>query len=42
VHASRRAVELAARLDLPNRASYEQNLSKLRQKARPGAAPRTH
>lgn len=39
--ASRRAVELATRFDLPSRAALERNLSKLQQKAEPGAAPRT-
>jgi len=38
VRASTRAVELATRFDLPNRASYEGNLSRLRQKADPGAS----
>lgn len=40
LQASRRAVELALRLDLPDRASYERNLAKLQQKAEAGAAPR--
>jgi predicted alpha/beta superfamily hydrolase len=40
LRASRRAVELATRFDLPERASYERNLSKLQQKAEAGAAPR--
>jgi uncharacterized protein len=39
--ASRRAVELATRFDLPERASYERNLSKLLQKAESSAAPRS-
>jgi len=38
--ASRRAVELATRFDLPDRAGYERGLSKLQQKAGSGAAPR--
>lgn len=40
LRASRRAVELATRFDLPDRASFERNLTKLRQKAEPGAASR--
>jgi hypothetical protein len=40
LRASRRAVELATRFDLPDRASFERNLSKLQQKAGSGAAPR--
>jgi len=39
LRASRRAVELATRFDLPERASYERNLSRLQQKGRSGAAP---
>ena len=39
LRASRRAVELATRFDLPDRASYEHNLSKLQQKTSSGAAP---
>jgi hypothetical protein len=39
LRASRRAVELATRFDLPNRASYERNLSRLQQKAQSGAEP---
>lgn len=38
--ASRRAVELAVRFDLPERASYERNLAKLRQNAEAVTAPR--
>ncbi len=40
LHASRRAVELAKRFDLPHRASIERTLSKLQQKAESTAAPR--
>jgi len=42
LRASRQAVELAARFDLPDRASYERNLSKLQQKVEAGAAPRAN
>lgn len=42
LRASRRAVELATRFDLPNRASFERNLSRLQEKAAPGAPPRAH
>lgn len=37
--AARRAVELATRFDLPDRTSYERNLSKLEEKAGSGAVP---
>lgn len=40
LQASRRAVELAVRFDLPDRASFERNLTKLQQKAQAAAAPR--
>lgn len=40
LHASRRAVELATRFDLPHRASIERTLSKLQQKAESAAASR--
>lgn len=40
LHASRRAVELATRFDLPHRASIERTLSKLQQKAESAVAPR--
>jgi predicted alpha/beta superfamily hydrolase len=41
LRASRRALELATRFGLPNRASYERNLLKLQQKAQSGAAHRS-
>jgi hypothetical protein len=40
LRASRRAVELATRFDLPERASYERNLAKLQEKPGTDAAPR--
>jgi predicted alpha/beta superfamily hydrolase len=40
LQASRRAVELATRFDLPDRAGYERSLSKLQQKAESAATPR--
>lgn len=40
LQASGRAVELAVRFDLPDRASFERNLTKLQQKAQAAAAPR--
>jgi predicted alpha/beta superfamily hydrolase len=39
LRASRRAVDLATRFDLPDRSSFERHLSKLEQKLPPGAAP---
>lgn len=42
LQASRRAVELAVRFDLPDRKSFERNLSKLEQKAQAAATPRVN
>lgn len=39
LRASRRAVDLGRRFDLPDRASYERNLANLQQRARPGQVP---
>ncbi len=39
LRASRRAVELAIRFDLPDRASYERHLAKLQRNVPPAAAP---